>query len=63
MSQAEIISSAATGTMARQAMATVAFAQFQMNGPTPSNLPANECAMLRNEMQSGKYDLKRPKSP
>lgn len=62
MSTGEVMASAATGKMARQAMATVAFAQFQLERPTGSDLSANACAVLRNEMQSGKYDLKRPKA-
>ncbi|NBC21516.1 MAG: hypothetical protein GVY06_10830 [Alphaproteobacteria bacterium] len=62
MSGGEIMASAATGKMARQAMATVAFAQFQLERPTGSDLSANACAVLRHEMQSGKHDLKHLKA-
>jgi hypothetical protein len=59
-SDLEIMMSAANGEIARQAVATMAIAEFDMGAPAVEKLSATECATLRNEVQSGKHDVRRP---
>lgn len=59
-SDLEFIAAAASGELARKSVATMAMLEFDLNGPAPANLSATECAALRNEVQSGKHDVRHP---